>query len=256
MVVSASANGRHFDLQFDTGSDVSVFFESELQPKLDIDIRENAAGYRVATVPLSLGGISFGDQDFYLLPQTAGRVVGRLGLRSLLGKIIQIDYPGEKICLLSAKGFADYRQQLQWSPARIRSNKLFLSAKIDGKQQNGLFFDTGASLYDLLVDRKSWRELTGREGDETDNREIQGWSRNQLVTTVGAPLLGNMVFGPVIINHRMAHYTRERPHHFANYPFAADGLIGNAPFFDKVVVLDLRTERAWFGVERSGSLVE
>lgn len=251
MVVTASARGHSFDLQFDTGSDVSGFFGTGPFADLNVKTQKNAGGHTVASLPLSLNSLSLGTQEFYLLPQPPGRVVGRLGLKALLGNIIQIDYPQRKICRIDPTKFKTYRYDLKITPASIRSNKLFLFAELNGELRRGLFFDTGASLYNLLVDQEFWRALTGKQGHEANNHTMQGWSHNRLITTIGAPLKGQMTLGSLVINAPLIHYTRERPNYFTNYPIEAQGLIGNAPFFDKVVVLDLRTERAWFGVQRA-----
>lgn len=239
MAVTAVIDGQQVELQFDTGSDVSGFYGGDL-------LNQQSGGF--VSVPIAVGGLDLGQQKFYVFPQRRERVEGRLGLAALLNKIIKIDYPAQQICQVSGQQFETLMPKLQLTPARVRSNKLFLYAELNGDHWSGLFFDSGASLYDLLVDKQTWQGLTGRTGLEADNRFIQGWSHDQLVTTVGAPLKGKLSLAEFDLASPLVHYTRERPTHFSEYPVSARGLIGNAPFFNQVIVMDLRGRGAWFGV--------
>ena len=248
MVVSTTINGKAADMQFDTGSDVSVLYGMEQAEKLGLAVTERHGGQIIGTTQLTIGDMDFASQDFYIMPYPPAAVAGRIGLRSLLGNIVQIDYPGQQICLLSKTQYHFSRNHIRQVPAQIRSNKLFLKTAIDGQAEQQFFFDTGASLFDLLVDKPQWQQLTGRNGDEKSNSRIEGWASDQIVTTIGAPLKVGLKLGDINIPHVQAHYTQERPNYFANLPVDADGLLGNALFFDKKVILDLRKKRTWFGV--------
>lgn len=240
MLVTANIDGEPVDLQFDTGSDVSGLFA----------ISATDGGRQSFTAPVTLGEIQLGRQRLHFFSRPPGRAGGRLGLEALLGKIIKIDYPQQQICRLDEQQYAALAPQLLLTPARIRSKKLFLYIELNGDYWPGLFFDSGASLYHLLVDRVVWQRLTGRTGNEPDNHYLQGWSRNRLITTVGAPLRGKLSLTGLELQAPPVHFTRERPRHFADYPINVRGLIGNAPFFNRVIVLDLRGDSPWFGIKR------
>lgn len=250
MVVTVSLGGHTVDLQFDTGSDVSSLYRGAVADRFGHRVMELPSGHSGFLAPVTLADIDLADQAFYLLPRPEGRVAGRLGLEALLGRIIQIDYPRRRLCQLDEQQFQALVPRLLLTPARIRSKKLFVYAELNGHYWPGLFFDSGASLYPLLVDKQQWQHLTGRRGAEPDNHYLRGWSRNQLITTVGAPLLQKVSLTGIALADASVYYTRERPRHFAGYPVDATGLIGNAPFFEDVVVLDLRRDDAWFGVLR------
>lgn len=237
MIVEVAINGQLRPMQLDTGSDVSGLFHDAAEPPS-------------GTLATSIGELTLATIPFRKLLSPAGRVQGRLGLDAFKGQIIQINYPAQKVCAISADHYQNIWHQLDLASAQIRSNKLFVHAELDGDYQSGLFFDTGASLYSLLVDRPVWQQLTGRDGNEAHNRFIQGWAHNELITTVGAPMIREFKLGSYQVANPEVHYTRERPNYFKNYPIDAKGLIGNAPFFDEVVYLDLRSDDAWFGVLR------
>ncbi|MGS2722509.1 hypothetical protein ACVBEJ_02110 [Porticoccus sp. GXU_MW_L64] len=248
MVVQALINGNSVDMQFDTGSDVSVFYGP--QPALDsgLAIAEKVGGQPASAARLSIGEMDFGEQEFHISDYPSAQVAGRIGLRTLLDKIVQIDYPGQQICLLSKAQYHLSRNQIRQVPARIRSSKLFLTTELNGHKEQRFFFDTGASMFDLLLDKPQWQQLTQRSGSENNNIRIEGWANDQLVTTIGAPLTGSLKIGDIDIHSAQVYFTRERPNYFANLPIDADGLLGNSLFFDKKVILDLRNKRTWFGV--------
>ena len=248
MVVTTIINGHRADLQFDTGSDVNVLYGAEQAEAFGLEVTERDFGTQVTQSSLTAGNIDLASQTFVIVPYPPAQVAGRIGLKSLLGKIVQIDYPNNQICLLDTLQYYQSRQHTRQVSARIHSNKFFLTATINKHPEQELFFDTGASLYELLVDKTLWQKLTGRRGDEKDNKEIQGWANDKLVTTVGAPMLGSIQLGDMILPTPLAHFTRERPNYFTERHVSAIGLLGNALFFDRKVILDLRKKYTWFSV--------
>jgi len=58
-------------------------------------------------------------------------------------------------------------------------------------------------------------------------------------TALGSPALGPLVIGSARIEEPNIFYLEEQPNLFANWPFPATGLVGNAPFWDGIVILDL-----------------
>ncbi|WIO73574.1 hypothetical protein QP938_09740 [Porticoccaceae bacterium LTM1] len=245
MVVTANVAGRKTKLQFDTGSDVSGLYLGAFK---DLTTNRNEYGYDITTIDLKVGELDLGRQPFHRMPWPTSLVSGRIGLQALIGKIIRIDYPNQQICQISTEQFEQHRLQMHLVPAEIRSRKLFLISKLAGDINDDLFFDTGASLYELLVDKTNWQHLTGRQGNESDNLQISGWSHDRVVTTIGAPLTTQLAFGSFVAEQPMVHFIAEQPKRFEHNAIKTEGLIGNAPFFDEVVVMDLRKEEAWFGI--------
>ncbi|UTW46241.1 hypothetical protein KFE80_04960 [bacterium SCSIO 12696] len=248
MVVSAVINGKAVAMQFDTGSDVSVLYGQQQAASLGLAVVERPGDRMIAEGHLAIGEMDFLRQALHIVDYPPAQVAGRIGMRTLLGNIVQIDYPSQQICLLSKAQYHLSRNRIRQVQAHIRSSKLFINTEFNGNQEQQLFFDTGASLYALLTDKPHWQQLTGRQGNEKSNLTIEGWANDQVVTTIGAPLKGGLLLGGLEVESLHAHYIRERPNYFANLPLEADGLLGNALFFDKKIILDLRNKRTWFGI--------
>lgn len=253
MLVRAQVGDDSQWLQLDTGSDVSFLYrhpnlERHERPTLPVTLVGNDSD------PAS-GAIDLGPQTFVHRGDiTPGRAEGVLGLDALLGRILVIDYPNRTLCQLPASHLEAQAGKWLPLPSRIRSGKVFLFTRVGGDFEWGYFFDTGASLYHLLVDKKDWRQLTGRRGDEADNLYLEGHSWGQPVNTVGAPAttaitLGNFPLSPDG-DGTLVHYIRQQPDRFDRYPVRARGLIGNAPFYNEVVLLDLRRDRDVFALYR------
>lgn len=92
-------------------------------------------------------------------------------------------------------------------------------------------------------------ELTGRTGTEPDNVRSEGTSWGQMFTGIGAPALGALEVGDVRLENPTVWYRPEQPNFVGAWPIYAQGLMGNAPFWDEVVVLDLGIWNS-FGVLR------
>lgn len=119
-----------------------------------------------------------------------------------------------------------------------------------GDTLDGLFFDTGASVFPLSVDLDLWKRLTGRTGEEPDNVRLSASSWGRQIPIIGAPALGTLRVGSVEIERPIVYHTPEHPEFFSAWGIGARGLMGSAPFWDGVVVLDLRGGEERFGVVR------
>jgi hypothetical protein len=126
-----------------------------------------------------------------------------------------------------------------WTPAQLRDAKLFLNVVLAGESVEGIFFDTGASAFEITVDLGTWRSLTGCEGPEDAPIRWNVASWGNRVTVIGAPAKGPLVVGSARIDQPRVFYIEEQPSLFAGWPFPASGLVGSAPFWDRVVILDL-----------------
>ena len=68
MVVSATINGQPVDLQFDTGSDVSLLYGEQQAGKLGLEIQQHRFGQKIAQALLAAGDIELADQAFHIVP--------------------------------------------------------------------------------------------------------------------------------------------------------------------------------------------
>ena len=236
-------------LQFDTGLDVTLL-ECNLHTEKGW---ESAAGlYRCPR--LEVGDMDLGPR--WLLStggnSEAGSRLGSLGLDVLVGSLVVLDYPGQRLAIMSPGEAPKWLlEATSWTHAELRGAKLFLDVQLGGVRVDGLFFDTGASALDIALNRDDWTKLTGCSGPEDAATVWSGNRWGSTATIVGAPVSGSLVVGSVHIDGPSAYYIEEEPMLFAGWPPPTRGLIGNAPFWDHVVVLDLGV-RQRFGVVGEG----
>jgi len=192
----------------------------------------------------ALGDISLGptwmqayDRDVF---GEGDSLSGSVGLDLFAGRLLLLDFVGDRLALLTPGQLPTaLRRRVTWAPAEIREAKLFLSVSLGGRSMTGLFFDTGSSAFPIVVDRSTWCALTGRNGpeDAPERWEVSSWGRP--ITAIGAPALGPLVIGSARLSDPLVYYLEEQPRMFEQWPFPAEGLIGNAALWGHVVLLDL-----------------
>jgi hypothetical protein len=237
MRLPADLDGTKGWLQFDTGLDVTLVY-GDLPAERKWETHDGM--YHVPRVRI-------GDMDLgpawlrgRVDADTKGKRLGSLGLDLLVGKWVLIDYPGRRIAFMNPGDAPLWLlQRATWTPAELRDAKFFLTVVLGGKTVGGIFFDTGASAFDITVDYKKWTELTGiTDPDSATTRwTVSSWGSQ--LTALGAPAKGPLVIGSARLPDPRVFYLKEQPELFTQWPFPATGLVGNAPFWDRVVILDL-----------------
>lgn len=236
--VPVELDQESFRLQLDTGADVSILYGNLAEER-------GWKATRPETVEISsfrAGGQVFSDAEFRLRREMEieGTSVGTLGLASLIGHLVVLDFPRQRFCLIpraEAPGALLARTELV--PAQLHDGKFFVDTRINGRKLEGVFYDSGSSAFPFWVDLDLWKELTGRssEGEATHRIEVSSWGK--MIPMFGAPATGALEIGAVKIEHPMVYYHGANTGFFAGAPFRTDGLFGNAAFLDQIVVLDL-----------------
>ena len=247
MRVPVNLDGNKGWFQLDTGLDVTLFYGDISD---DRKWEHHDGMYRVPK--FDIGDIHLGPAWLRASKEsdTRGEVIGSLGLDLLAGHFLLIDYPGRRLALMNPGDAPSWLlRRTSWTPAEIRDAKFFLTVVLGGKSITGLFFDTGASAFAITVDSAKWIELTGRTGSDAATMRWNVTSWGNKATAVGAPAQGPLVIGSARITDPMVFYLKEQPRLFAQWPFPATGLVGNAPFWDKVVIMDMGI-RPRFGLVR------
>ena len=177
---------------------------------------------------------------------------GSLGLDVCAGRLLLLDFVGDRLAVLTPGQLpVALRRRATWAPAEIREAKLFLSVSLGGRSMTGLFFDTGSSAFPIIVDRSTWCALTGRSGpeDATERHDVSSWGERRRV--IGAPALGPLVIGSARLRDPLVYYLEDQPQMFEYWPFPTEGLLGNAAFWGRVLLLDLGL-RPRFGLLDAG----
>ena len=233
--------------QLDTGLDVSLIYGA-LPEKRGW---ENYGG--MARVPnFDIGDMHLGPTWMHTRPdhEASKHTLGSVGMDLLVGTWLLIDYPRRRIARMNPGDAPLWLQsRTSWGAAELRDGKFFVNVSLGGHGVEDIFFDTGASAYDITVDFDLWTELTGRSSPEeaTVRHVVSSWGRK--VTMLGAPARGPLVVGAARIENPLVFTMEENPNLFAAWPFPAGGLVGNAPFWNDVVILDVGL-RPRFGLVR------
>lgn len=252
ILVPVVAGGATLRFQLDTGATVSMI-PGGAAGKFGIEHQYNRedGNWFTAPIDLELAGGQYPGLEIFVDPElTRSEPAGTVGLDLLEGKIVVLDLAGMRFCLddPDAPGIAAMLEKAEFTPARIRDGKLFVEARVGGETFDDIFYDTGASAFPLQVDLPFWKELTGLNGDEESNTRWEVRSREKAVTFIGAPAAGSLEIGQARIENPMVFFREDQPELFTEWEFSTRGLIGNVPFLEHVVVLDLRPEASQFGI--------
>jgi hypothetical protein len=112
-----------------------------------------------------------------------------------------------------------------------------------------IVFDTGSSELPLNVDLATWRDLTGRPDTRDAPSRYRGSAWGKPLVIPGAPSAGSLRIGKTDLGRVTVFTNPAQPAGFADWPVRTDGVLGNAPVWDGIVVLDL-TARVRFAIIR------
>lgn len=246
MTTHVKIRGQTFNFQIDTGANENILY-SDAADRLGVGKTEKAM---VDGSTMEVGGAKIAGTTLFVNRDMKGDdgLDGTLGLQSLIGRVTVIDYPGKRLCIMDEAKVPDSLWTApKWTSATLRNGKLFVPIRVGDLTLSDIAFDTGSSLFPLVVDGMPWRVFTGKTGREDALHKISGSSWGKPVTYVGNSAKEPMALGKIDLGKPVVFTNREDPTGFATWPFHIDGLIGNAPLWDHPVVLDL-TVHMRFGV--------
>jgi hypothetical protein len=164
----------------------------------------------------------------------AGGIAGTIGLDVLICHVVVLDFPARRIYIMLRGDLpAAARGHTSWTPAAIRGGKFFVHARLNGADCDSLFLDTGSSAFPLIVDADHWKTLTRPTAKEVS---VSAWGKQ--VKLVGQPALGAIEIASLRVDHPLVFRRPEDPGGSRQRPHAVSGLIGNALFWDDILVLD------------------
>lgn len=250
-------------LQLDTGCEKTLIYEVPLRQLT------GQMEFKDKNLMLSgkIGNYEFENERFRIRKDYGGQIlssrkyneIGTLGLDFFMDKVLVIDYPNDRFCICNSLNELpeELVKKTKFTGVRIKFGKLLLEElKFNNKPLEGIFFDTGSSRFTLVLLRKQhWQKLTGRKGNEQSNDylEVPAWGRK--VTLIGAKAKGTLKLGDLEIEDPIIYF---QPHLAASSVkhflirigiqiFKVYGIMGNAPFYHKyVVILDLQQNRFGF----------
>jgi predicted aspartyl protease len=231
IAVPVALNGHKYWFRLDTGSNATLVYGDTAQ-KLGWAKKGDTP---FIAQSLALGGMRLSEVPIYIQPaMPAGS--GTIGIDVMLNRDAIIDYPGQRFCMVQPTKLPQaIRDKASWSLAALRNGKYFVSVKIGDKDlPDRFFFDTGSSLFALSVEKAKWEELTDFGKVPVD--PIKGTSWGKAMTWAGAIAQQRISVGGIALQ-RPAVFYEDNGFYKDNYN--AMGLVGNAPFMDKMVILGL-----------------
>ncbi|WP_148315286.1 hypothetical protein [Acetobacter orleanensis] len=241
LILTGFLDGKKIALQLDTASPESFlrFQQGDVAaPKFPPQMSEHQ---------LQIGGMIWDHAKFLTQGRQAAiqqSVYGTAGLNLLAGLVTTLDYRNQRICFYRDQKNKRIFGKVQWQPTQMRGGWLLIKADLGGERPSLVAFDTGASLFELVVPEETWKRLTGKTSRLEATLHLSGKAWGQPITLYGAPSVVSVTIGGQRRDRREVWIA---PHALSDYPARPDGIVGNAAFLDSTVVLDLR-RNARFGV--------
>lgn len=245
--VPVRINGQMLPLQLDTGANVTSLYgafpvKAGWAAKGSETFRANA---------FTLAGAAIDRPEVYLNPdmEEDASLRGTLGLSALMGRIAVIDYPGKRFCLFDEADLPALLQKATFVRAMLRNAKFHVPIKSGAFISDTIVFDTGSSEMPLHVDLAAWKRITGRATTTAAPSVLEGTAWGKPFTLAGAPSAAPVMLGDLPLGTVTVFTNPDALESFADWPVPTDGVLGNAPLWDGIVILDL-TARIRFGVIR------
>ena len=218
---------NHYYFQFDTGANTSSIYTGT----------ENKLNVAYSPYATTIFGEVHFDSLSYMSPyEEQGKlIIGTIGSDVLQDKIVQIDYLNQEIILF---------EEVDKSPFNLYAmsfsyGRPVISLRV-GKQDYNFMFDTGSSLFDLWSTKKIWKKNRSQTANITEHI-IWSWGKQN--TIFSSPLAeGNHFFECDNIQINTISYSSSKQHEKIFKQAKVDGIIGNRPFFDNVILLDFKNQ--------------
>ncbi|MDH6253259.1 hypothetical protein M2347_002986 [Chryseobacterium sp. H1D6B] len=253
-----------FTLQFDLGSDATIIYGNTInsyykQNEMKNFIVESSkstddGGKTVYATKglvyhfgkLSKDNLMYKDDYGDKIPQDSlftknPKHIGSLGADVFNDKILIIDYPNKRMCVLDS--LDDYwKKRTTFVEARSKNGRLHIPLTINN-QIHWFLFDTGASLFPINTNKELWSSIIDKTA-KTDTIIANSWGDK--VKFFGRPIKEKVYLGKRKLEDNYAWYNENERLQEFNKDEEVDGLTGNAFFFNNIVVLDFKNKK--FGV--------
>lgn len=266
MLVPVKVNDLNadFTLQFDLGSDATLVYgntissyytESEIKSFLIENSRSTDNGgklvYKTKGLIYHLGKLS---KDNLVYKENYGdkiakdslftrkpKHIGTLGADVFNDKILIIDYPNKRMCVLDSLD-EYWRNATTFVDARSNNGRLQIPLTIANKT-HWFLFDTGASLFPINTNKELWTSLVDQT-IKTDTIIANSWGEK--VKFYGRPIKEKVYLGKRKLENDYAWYNDNKRLQEFNTTEKIDGLTGNAFFVNNIIILDFKNKK--FGV--------
>jgi hypothetical protein len=246
-VIPIELEGQTYRFQFDTGSDVTSLYGTDLAHARGWKL-ESGGDHPAVRLSASIAGHHFSSAYITVNPDIpGGDIAGTVGMDVLMDRVTLIDFPAKRVCLYDQMP-EDIERRATFAPAVLDHDRLLVRGSLAGHDYERIVFDTGSGRFGLVGSFDSWKRWTGLDGEAGVTQRISGNSWGHEIHMLGAPATGTLTVASLSVEHPMAFYCKEKPDFFGDSPFAEDAVMGNAPFLTTAIVLDARRASPRFGV--------
>lgn len=218
--------------QFDTGANKSFLYIPDNPNKSLVEQSKNGDD-----IQSSIG-------DLQLIPITSnnsytrdGKIfIGTIGADFLGKKIIEIDFPAQRINILES--YDSSRYELKNSLGSRGRPTIQLTIE---QQEYTFLYDTGSSLFDLWTTKKLWNRWKA-SNHQVHEFPISSWGKinSAYRTKLQAPIkIGGT--SDVLVDEIWYNSNKKFRRSFKNAQVS--GIIGNKPFLGQVVLIDVENQR-------------
>ena len=164
--------------------------------------------------------------------------IGTLGMDFFLDKILVIDFPNSRLAIVTSEGLlpTEITKDVTYYPAEMIINLFSISLTVEDSPLKAAY-DTGSSIFPLILNKDQWQQLTGRDGTEPENivLDVPAWGSSFIA--IGAPAQEEMFLSDLSLGNPEVYYREDKPDWFKGS--GIDVIIGNEPFYDdSIVILD------------------
>ncbi|GAB3730899.1 hypothetical protein GCM10027594_12930 [Hymenobacter agri] len=255
--VSIAGCPRTCYLQFDTGAPYSLLKSNALAV-----LRANypatratlaASGDSVRNFQFTLGGRPIKARRIWVRPYASAAqlpaspaepfIIGTLGTDVLDGRVLVINYARQQFRLRNDMPDSLARRAT-FVPMSFKERRVLLKVGLQG-QEKELMFDSGSSAFALLTSQANWEQMA-QPAAQAQAVPVNSWGKTLTAHTVATDAA--MQFGASTVPlHTVTYidgttFVQRTLTRFSGM----GGMLGNAPFSQRTIVLDVRNGR--FGV--------
>ncbi|MBC8155588.1 MAG: hypothetical protein H7Z72_22095 [Bacteroidetes bacterium] len=256
--VTVRNSTRVFYMQFDTGSPVSLLYDDKLK---EIKALMNRSGntsdtlqktmnfnFKIGNTEISAREISVVKRtqiEDKTIDTTARQIIGTIGTDTINGNVLLIDYLERKIVVID-KIPESILKSTKLSDFFYTMGSILLPSILQ-KENKILYFDTGSSAFELLIDKLTWQNLANKDSIPLSYK-VQSWNRTLTANTVATR--DSIQISTQKIPLRYVTFIEGASDNQINRMMALGigGMTGNKLFLNTILVIDTKNKK--FGVVR------
>jgi len=239
-----------FEMQFDTGANMTEFYENPIRQINSIASKIDTfnANQYSAALELKIDHLNSQVKAFPIRKNWGGKkskLIGTIGTNEFKNKILIINYPKQKFAVLDSIN-SNYIKKFELIDFEDTEGQTYLRLKIANKIYNFLF-DTGTSTTPLITNMQLYEKFTGNHKEDIDTIRAKSWGVD--VIAPGAKNNYPISVGNIKLKANQRVYGTDSEHTLDFFKANnLDGLISNPYFFKDIILIDFRNKK--FGVKK------